>query len=82
MTIFQFDELSEADQAAILWSQGQLVANREVSGDKVLLYQVDSFYVEVHKVSNEIERIFSFCNTDLLLPYLEKIDISPILQKT
>jgi hypothetical protein len=80
MTIYQFDELTDADQAATIWSRGQLVAERWVNGYKVGLYQVESFYAEVYYGVHDVQRIFSFCNTDLLWPYLAKIDISDLQQ--
>lgn len=48
---------------------------------KVLLYQIDKFYVEVyyHKETNVIKRYRSFESTNQLAPYLSKIDISKAL---
>jgi hypothetical protein len=44
----------------------------------VLLYQLDSFYVEVfyNKTHNYISKLNGFDDTDLLEPYLKKIEIS------
>jgi hypothetical protein len=76
MTLEQFQLLDEARQAETIW-EGSFIADREDEGYKILLYQVDAFYVEVFydKASNAIQRHFAFSSTDLLEPYLEKIKI-------
>jgi hypothetical protein len=45
-----------------------------------LLYQVNSFYVEVYynKEYNPIKKFRSFSSTDELNPYLEQIDLNEI----
>lgn len=77
MTLYQFNMLDEMEQAEAVWD-GQFVADREDEEHKILLYQIDAFYVEVyyHKDYNVIRRFRSFSSTDQLWPYLEKIDIT------
>lgn len=79
MIIKDFIKMDEMEQAEAIWD-AVLLADREDGEHKILLYQIDSFYVEVfyHKEYNVIRRFRPFKTTDLLKPYLDKIDISPI----
>jgi hypothetical protein len=79
MTLYEFNALDQMRQAEAVWD-GQFIDDREDQDHKILLYQVDSFYVEVyyHKQQNAIKRFRSFCSTDQLQPYLQRIDISRI----
>jgi hypothetical protein len=53
MTMQQFQQLSKAEQAAIINQYGVFVAERFVAGDRVYLYMVNYFYVELlHELSN------------------------------
>ena len=53
MTIYEFKALSDFEQAEVVWNC-TLLAHREDGFFRILLYQVDSFYVEVyyHKEAN------------------------------
>ncbi len=77
MTLYQFNRLDEMEQAEAVWD-GAFVADREDYVHKILLYQIDSFYVEVfyHKEYNVIRRFRSFSSTEQLKPYLEKIKLN------
>ena len=77
MTLYEFNQLDEMEQAEAVWD-GVFIGDREDAEHKILLYQIDSFYVEVyyHKEYNVIRRFRSFSSTDQLQPYLEKIKIS------
>jgi hypothetical protein len=65
------------EQQEAIWD-GVLVADREDEEHKILLYQIDSFYVEVyyHKEYNVIRKYRSFASTEQLEPYLRKIDLA------
>jgi hypothetical protein len=47
----------------------------------ILLFQIDSFYVEVYvdREEEEIGYIRAFSSTEFLAPYLKRIDISGLL---
>ena len=81
MTIYQFNDLSEMEQIEIIWTV-PAIAERKENGYKIFLFQVDSFYVELHHHirRDATERIRSFSNEELLLPYLAMIDIDQLLQ--
>jgi hypothetical protein len=76
MTICDFLALNETEQTEVVWSDIH-IAERENCKYWILLYQVDSFYVELffNKDLYEIEALRPFTCTDLLEPYLDKIDI-------
>jgi hypothetical protein len=80
MTLYEFNLLSENDQAEVVWS-GSHIGERTENEYEILLYQVDGFYVEVfyHKEQNQIVRFRSFSSLNQLNPYLEQIDLKRIL---
>lgn len=81
MNVYQYNQLSDGKQLDTLEQSGVLLAERERSYYHIKLYQVDNFYVEVyyHTHFNVVVNINPFTNTDCLDPYLQKIDIEPLL---
>ena len=79
--MYQFNCLDEVRQIEIVWSNGVLVAARQEGFYKILLYQIASFYVEVYYqyFQGKMIKLKSFVDTDLLDPYLNTIDIEPLL---
>lgn len=61
MTLYEFNALDETGQQKAIW-EGTLIADREDEEHKILLYQIDGFYVEVfyHKSYNVIRSYRSF----------------------
>ncbi len=57
MTFQQFIDLDEMEQQEAIWD-GKFVADTEDDEHKILLYKIDSFYVEVylHKEFNVIRK--------------------------
>jgi hypothetical protein len=47
MTLYEFNALNEDDKANKTW-EGALISDREDFDHRILLYQVDAFYVEVY----------------------------------
>jgi len=76
MTLFQFLALDEMEQQEAIW-EGVHIADREDEEHRVLLYQIDSFYVEVfyHKEYNVIRSYRPFSSTEQLAPYLHQMQI-------
>ena len=68
--------MDEMEQAEAVWG-GVLIANREDEEHKILLYQIDAFYVEVfyHKQYNVIRKFRPFSSTEQLAPYLHNMVI-------
>lgn len=79
MTQYQFNGLSASEQAEIVWS-GTHIGERFDEKHSILLYQIDSFYVEVfyHRDDNAIKRFRSFSSVNQLEPYLQKISLDGI----
>ena len=76
MTLYEFIELDEQEQAEAIW-EGVHIGEREDQEHNILLYQIDAFYVEVfhHKEFNVIRKFRPFSSTEPLTPYLDKIKI-------
>ena len=77
MTLYDFIKMDEPEQAEAVWD-GVFIAEREYKEDRILLYAVDEFYVEVfyNKVTNAINRFRPFTTVRLLDPYLDNIDLT------
>jgi len=77
MTFLQFKSLSSFKQFEALSNKGVMVPNRITTVYKFLLYQIDSFYVEVKSnlFESKIEGTKCFFDTQELEPYLEDIEL-------
>lgn len=82
MTLEQFDTLSKSEQQEQLLNHGIFLAERQDGPFRVMLYQLDSFYVEVYFFSryNKVAFFLGFDTTEALQPYLEEIDINGLLE--
>jgi hypothetical protein len=80
MTFINYNKLEELQQAEAAWNKGVLLAEREEDFHKIMLYQLEDFYIEVtwHSHFNVILKVCSFNTTDHLDPYLEQIDLKEI----
>lgn len=77
MTLYQFKALDEEEQLEIVFSKSVQVAEREEGESSFVLYQLNSFYIELHLNNDSMKtRIRTFSNTDLLAPYLRDLNIS------
>ena len=81
MTLFEFKLLQETVQVSILYEDGVYIGKRKENESTMLLFQLDSFYVEVFYSSYRryISRILCSESTVLLDPYLEQIDVEYIV---
>lgn len=79
--MYQFNCMDEVRQIELLWSAGVLVGSRQEGFYKILLYQIDSFYVEVfyQYFQGKMVKVKSFTDTDQLEPYLNAINIAFLL---
>ena len=77
MTLFEFQLLPETEQVSILYECGVYIGKRKEKKRSTLLFQLDSFYVEVYYSSYRryISRLHCSQSTVLLDPYLEQIDV-------
>lgn len=80
MTFQQFRSLPKDIQRNVVKHFGVFLFGRTGVGVNVMLYQVESFYVEIYfdeKMSEAI-RIRSFEDTRHLEPYLRLVDVSEL----
>lgn len=77
MALYEFNKLDTTSKANAVWD-GVIIGDREEDSYRILLYALDSFYIEVfyEKSKNEIVRFRSFSTTTLLEPYLNKINLN------
>ena len=79
MNLSDFRVLNEMEQKEAI-RESTHVGTRYDEDHVILLYQIDSFYVEVyyHREYEVIKRFRSFRSTEQLKPYLRQIDISAL----
>ncbi len=77
LTLDQFKLLPNIEKGTIIFNDAEFIAERREGVLTILLYQLYSFYVEVYYQQdlNEIQRLRTFSNTELLEPYLEQVKI-------
>ena len=77
MTLSEFQSFSEHERIDILYKEGIYIGKRKKEQLTALLYQVDSFYVEViyRKYRRHIASMKCTGSTTILDPYLEQITV-------
>ena len=83
MTLSHFNKLSIEEQQKAVLINGVFLAERKDPPLRMMLYDMRSFYVEVFFLSryNKVAWFNAFHSTKKLEPYLQKIDVSSILQE-
>ena len=83
MTLSAFNKLKTEEQQKAVLMQGVFLAERRDPPLRMMLYDMGKFYLEVFFLSryNKVAWFNGFKSTKKLEPYLQKIDISPILQE-
>lgn len=82
MTLFDFQLLSLSKQIEVLHSEGVYVGKRKSARQTMILYQVETFYVEVFYFRYRcfVERISCSQSTAVLNPYLQQIDVGELVK--
>ena len=77
MTLFDFQLLSDNERIHLLYHEGVYIGKRKKEQLTALLYQLDSFYVEViyRKYRRHIASMRCTASTAILDPYLEQIPV-------
>ena len=80
MTLKQFTEFQEIEQVRMLLMYGVLLSNRTQGGNKIYLYAVNSFYIELfEEISNcltpGLRILRCFDDVKFLEDYLSDIEI-------
>lgn len=83
MTLPHFTSLSKQQKQDIVLGSGLFVAERTDGPFRIMLYQLNDFYVEVYffKLYNKAALLRGFDDIHYLEPYLSTIDISGLLQE-
>lgn len=83
MTLSTFRTLNNKLKKSIVLYTGVFLAERKKVFFKIMLYQVDNYYVEVFFLKPGKKPIWfrNFTSTDKLQPYLKKIDLSFIFRE-
>ena len=84
MKIHHFNHLAKAAQQQTLLNNGTFLYERVEGPFKIMLYQLDEFYVEVFfsNINNKPSWFKAFNDTEELQPYLETIDVSGLVKET
>jgi hypothetical protein len=77
MMLLEFKSLSQDDQVVILYCQGVYIGKKKNKWCTSLLYQLETFYVEVSYTSYRrfIHQIVVTDSITILDPYLEQIQL-------
>lgn len=83
MTPQKFKQLTRQQKRNTLLRFGAFVSERSFGPMRIMLYQLDSFYIEVYffKWSKSVAWFKTFKSTDKLNPYLQQIDLSSLMQE-
>ena len=83
MVLDLFNTLPKKAQQEVLLAHGTFLAERADGPFRIMLYQLESFYVEVHffNLYNKVAFFAAFDTVEALEPYLEAIDVSGMLQE-
>lgn len=83
MVLNVFNTLPKKAQQEAVLAKGTFLAERADGPFKIMLYQLEGFYVEVHffNLYNKVAFFSAFDNVEALEPYLESIDVSSVLQE-
>ena len=80
MKLYDFSLLASCDQTDLLYNQGIYIGKRVLNRHKVVLYQVDGFYVEVvyKKYRYAVQSIYAFSSVAGIDAYLDDIDVKDL----
>jgi hypothetical protein len=73
MSFYEFSRLDKDCQAQKVCADGKHLATRHSSIYAILLWQIETFYVEIYydRIDNKIENIRSFLSMEPITPYLK-----------
>ena len=81
MTLYEYHQYSIDEQIDLLYREGIYLGKRRKSSLSVVLYQLDSFYIEIYynKYRRLVKQLRCFHSVDFLAPYLEQIDVDELI---
>jgi hypothetical protein len=80
MTLYQFNDLDELEQHEAICEHGIMIGDRIEGENKIVLYQLFSFYVELfhHIEYNVLRKLRSFSSTEQLDAYISMFDLKEL----
>ena len=74
MTLSEFERLPANKKVELLYKEGIYIGKHKTGSSIAILYQLDSFYVEIfyRKYRNEIDRLNCFTSPNYIDPYLNE----------
>lgn len=81
MTLNEFALLQQKEQIEVLYQYGVYQGKRKLGGKAVVLYQLESFYVELvyRQYRVQVAGVWAFEDTKGIEPYLAQIDIEELI---
>ena len=81
MILFDFKLLSQREQLDLLYEQGVYIGKRRQGETTILLYQLESFYVEIFysKYRYHVLAVRSFSSMHRLDPYLSQVNVESLV---
>lgn len=82
MTIGEFVKVTEKEKMDLLQRQAAYIGKRRIRDQTAILFQLESFYVEViyRDYRKETEMIKVSSSLDLLKPYLDQVDVEGLMK--
>lgn len=80
MTLYQFLQLNELEQANAIWDEGEFLAHRKDNVNDYALYEIGDFFIEVtySGFENKILTFKPFKTMRLLEPYWDVVSLDEI----
>lgn len=77
MGLQEFNELAEQQQLELLHKDGVFVGKIRVDSKSIILFQLYTFYVEVHymKYRKQIDKIITTGNPEILKAYINQVQV-------
>jgi hypothetical protein len=81
VSIAEFNGLTTDEKAWYLWHGATFLHVYENGKYRINLFHLNNYYIELHYnlESNNIDTIGAFTSTDLLMPFLDRINIEFVL---
>ena len=81
MTMYEFRILSDQEQLDIIHGKGVYIGKRKVRDLVSILYQVESFYVELFYKKYRYFVSHTRCSASIVIaePYLDQIDLAELV---
>jgi hypothetical protein len=81
MNLFDFQLLPRAEQLDLLYIDGVYIGKQKEEHTIKLLYQLESFYVELTYTRHRryVTRLYCFSSAAMLDPYLEGMDVEGLV---